>query len=61
MCGGLSELYGAICINLANRVWSLEEIFSVFTVGIQTYHYLLSNSVGVLTSSDILACIIVVD
>ena len=38
-----SELYGAVIINLADRLRSLEEIFSVFTAGIEFYHHCLSD------------------
>ena len=55
------ELCGAIIIHLANRVWPLEEIFSMFSVGVQLYHHMLSNSVGAFSAGDVLPCIMIIE
>ena len=58
MSGGPGELYGAVVLHLADRVWSLEEVFPVFTIGCHLDHYLLSNSVLVVAALSVLASVV---
>ena len=57
-CCGLSESQGAIVVDSDYREWTSELVFPVLAVGVSFHHHLVSDGVGVGTSSEILSYVI---